>query len=34
MLELLEQAGVQMKAGEMPRLEASLNALSTAAAGR
>ena len=34
MLQLLEQAGLQMKASEMPRLEASLNALSTAAAGR
>jgi uroporphyrin-III C-methyltransferase len=34
MLELLEQAGLQMKASEMPRLESSLNALSTAAAGR
>lgn len=34
MLQLLEQAGLQMKASEMPRLEASLSALSTAAAGR
>jgi uroporphyrin-III C-methyltransferase len=34
MLQLLEQAGLQMKASEMPRLEASLNALTTAAAGR
>lgn len=34
MLQLLEQAGLQMKAGELPRLEASLSALSTAAAGR
>ena len=34
MLQLLEQAGLQMKASEMPHLAASLNALSTAAAGR
>ncbi len=34
MLALLEQTGLQMKASEMPRLEASLNAWSTAAAGR
>lgn len=34
MLQLLEQAGVQMKSSELPRLEASLTALSTAAAGR
>ena len=34
MLQLLEQAGLQMKASEMPHLEASLSALSTAAAGR
>jgi uroporphyrin-III C-methyltransferase len=34
MLELLEQAGVQMKAGDMPSLDASMNALSAAAAGR
>lgn len=34
MLQLLEQAGVQMRSSELPRLEASLTALSTAAAGR
>ncbi len=34
MLQLLEQAGLQMKASDMPHLEASLNALSAAAAGR
>lgn len=34
LLQLLEQAGVQMRAGEMPSLESSLTALTTAAAGR
>ena len=34
LLQLLEQSGVQLKASEMPRLEGSLTALSTAAAGR
>jgi uroporphyrin-3 C-methyltransferase len=34
LLQLLEQAGVQMRAGEMPGLEGSLTALTTAAAGR
>jgi uroporphyrin-3 C-methyltransferase len=34
MLLLLEQASEQMKSGELPRLEASLSALTTAAAGR
>ncbi|WP_019430460.1 uroporphyrinogen-III C-methyltransferase [Limnohabitans sp. Rim47] len=34
LLQLLEQSGTQLKAGEMPRLEGSLTALSTAAAGR
>jgi uroporphyrin-III C-methyltransferase len=34
LLQLLEQAGLQMKAGEIPRLESSLTALATAAAGR
>lgn len=34
LLQLLEQAGVQMRAGEMPSLEGSLTALATAAAGR
>jgi uroporphyrin-3 C-methyltransferase len=34
MLQLLEQSAVQLKAREMPRLEGSLTALSTAAAGR
>jgi len=34
LLQLLEQAGLQAKAGELPRLEASLTALATAAAGR
>ena len=34
LLQLLEQSGTQLKASEMPRLEGSLTALSTAAAGR
>jgi uroporphyrin-3 C-methyltransferase len=34
LLQMLEQSGQQMKAGDMPRLEASLTALATAAAGR
>jgi uroporphyrin-3 C-methyltransferase len=34
LLQLLEQASVQMRAGEMPGLEGSLTALTTAAAGR
>lgn len=34
LLQLLEQASVQMRAGEIPGLEGSLTALSTAAAGR
>ena len=34
MLQLLEQSGVQLKAIEMPRLDESLTALTTAAAGR
>lgn len=34
LLQLLEQSGIQLKASEMPRLEGSLTALSTAAAGR
>jgi uroporphyrin-3 C-methyltransferase len=34
LLQLLEQASVQMRAGEMPGLEGSLTALATAAAGR
>jgi uroporphyrin-3 C-methyltransferase len=34
MLQLLEQSGLQLKASEMPRLDESLTALSTAAAGR
>lgn len=34
LLQLLEQSGVQLKASENPRLEGSLAALSTAAAGR
>jgi uroporphyrin-3 C-methyltransferase len=34
LLQLLEQAGLQAKAGELPRLEASMTALATAAAGR
>ena len=34
LLQLLEQAGGQMRAVEMPRLDASLAALGTAAAGR
>ena len=34
LLQMLEQSGLQMKAGDMPRLEASLTALATAAAGR
>jgi uroporphyrin-3 C-methyltransferase len=34
MLQLLEQSGVQLQASEPPRLEGSLTALATAAAGR
>lgn len=34
LLQLLEQSGVQLKASESPRLDGSLSALSTAAAGR
>ena len=34
MLNLLEQAQQQLRAFEMPRLDASLTALATAAAGR
>jgi uroporphyrin-3 C-methyltransferase len=34
MLQLLEQSGVQLKASEIPRLDESLTALTTAAAGR
>lgn len=34
LLQLLEQSGVQLKASEAPRLEGSLTALATAAAGR
>jgi uroporphyrin-3 C-methyltransferase len=34
MLQLLEQSGVQLKASEIPRLDESLAALTTAAAGR
>lgn len=34
LLQLLEQAGVQLKASETPRLEGSMTALATAAAGR
>ncbi len=34
MLQLLEQSGVQLQASEVPRLEGSLMALATAAAGR
>ena len=34
LLQLLEQAAGQMRAVEMPRLDASLTALGTAAAGR
>ena len=34
LLQLLEQASVQMRAGDMPGLEGSLTALATAAAGR
>jgi uroporphyrin-3 C-methyltransferase len=34
MLQLLEQSGSQLQASEMPRLEGSLPALATAAAGR
>lgn len=34
LLQLLEQAGLQMRAGEVPSLEGSLTALTTAAAGR
>lgn len=34
LLQLLEQAAVQMRAGDMPGLDSSLTALTTAAAGR
>jgi uroporphyrin-3 C-methyltransferase len=34
LLQLLEQAGGQLKASETPRLEGSMTALATAAAGR
>ena len=34
MLQLLEQSGTQLQANEIPRLEGSLTALATAAAGR
>ena len=34
LLQLLEQASLQMRAGEMPSLDGSLTALTTAAAGR
>lgn len=34
LLQLLEQSGVQLKASESPRLDGSLTALATAAAGR
>ena len=34
MLQLLDQSAVQLKASESPRLEGSLTALATAAAGR
>jgi uroporphyrin-3 C-methyltransferase len=34
MLQLLAQSGTQLQASEIPRLEGSLTALATAAAGR